>query len=166
MTPIWPAWDRGYGQCGFNGPSVCYQAGVKSRVAQAFQSCPFLNRVCLSIVRQFAYGGFVVFLLIWCGPSTVIWLIVSVVVNAINRMIGWSWTHVFEKGLERIQPALTDHDAASAIPVKLMMLRIQAPAFDAFPCSVNACSRTMNRMAMSWFLSIGHGAYSILGAVS
>ena len=67
------------------------------------------------------------------GPTTVAWLVVTIIVNAIKRFPRWALTHVPKKRFEVISPLVAHHDPApSVIRILLIGLRV-APRLRAKP---------------------------------
>ena len=67
-------------------------------------------------------------------PSAVAWVIIFLVVDPVNRVLGgWAPAHVFEKCLKGILPARAYGNAAAAIPTVENMLRIIAALQHATP---------------------------------
>lgn len=74
------------------------------------------------------------------GPSTVVRPVVAVVVDAIKRMgLRGATAHVGQERLERIAPAVTHADSASAIVSIVDVTRIGAARFHAFPDFILGC---------------------------
>lgn len=71
------------------------------------------------------------------GPANISWLVVSVVVDAINRvLLRWPMAHVFEEGLERVHPAFTDADAPASVVRVGVDSRVVASALHVLPDAV------------------------------
>jgi hypothetical protein len=68
------------------------------------------------------------------GPSAIIGLVVSVIVDSIYRM-RWAWAlaHVGEKVLKGIQPTVTNSYASAAIITVVMVTLIKATPFHSGP---------------------------------
>ena len=60
-------------------------------------------------------------------PSTVGWLVVRVIVNAVEGHSFWPLTHVLIKGRERRSPTVTDCDATSAVVAVGNVFRVVTP---------------------------------------
>ena len=79
----------------------------------------------------------VVCLFLRCGPSTVAWFVVAVVIDAVKGMRRcWPLTHVGEEVLE-LPPALAYGDATPAVAIPLLMSHPRAARDHRFPRSVN-----------------------------
>jgi hypothetical protein len=91
---------------------------------------PLNNCFGLSIVRQKAACPSVSSLFSPCRPSAVSRLVVPVVVDAFDCVLGsWLRSHVCKKGLKRVNPAITNLDSATAVKRKGLVFRIQDTRF-------------------------------------
>jgi hypothetical protein len=71
------------------------------------------------------------------NPSAIAGLIIAVIVDTFNRMIGrWFWSHISKKRRERIQPAATYRYSSRAIFLPILCVRISATRFHRRPNSV------------------------------
>lgn len=73
-------------------------------------------------------------------PSAVLRRVRPVVVDALDRVLGWTRSHVCEKRIERLAPAVTDCDTASAVELVIASIRIQAARLHGLPRAVFACA--------------------------
>lgn len=100
----------------FNIPSQQQQALANAVTRQPHSPSPFrqsfgFTTECQVVVRAFISG-----LLFWRGPSAILWRVIAIVVDPINRvLLGWLRPHVLQKRLERVAPASAYGDASSAI---------------------------------------------------
>ena len=86
-----------------------------------------------------------------CSPAAICWFVISICIDAIERMTFWGWSHIGPESLEGTKPLIANTDTTTAVVGKDWGLRIQAPLFHVAPClmfwsfreSVN--SRTLNR---------------------
>jgi len=85
-------------------------------------------------------------------PSAVFWTVVSVWVNAINRVSLWAWTHVLKKVLKGI-PSLADLDTSTAIVGVVGKLRVVATASHRKPHSVQRMSASAPSMTVFNWIS-------------
>lgn len=77
-------------------------------------------------------------LLPFCCPSAIARLIVSVVVDSINRMaLRWLRPHIFKKSFERITPPLAHRYSAPSVAVVALGVLVFAPLNDSVPRLVN-----------------------------
>ena len=78
-------------------------------------------------------------------PPYVPRLIVTVVVDAIDRMSGsWGSSHVFKERFKRVRPPVADSHTTAAVPRKILFRGIAATPFNPSPCSV----------LLRWFMSV------------
>ena len=69
-----------------------------------------------------------------CSPANIFWLIVPVIVNAINRQLWrWSSANIFNKGLETPTPSFAYTNASSAVIRVRRMFGIMAALFHGSP---------------------------------
>lgn len=74
------------------------------------------QRFCLAVERQQQVVPAVAILLLSGGPATIPRLIITIVVDSVNRMFRrWAWTNVGQELGKRMPPAITYRDAASSI---------------------------------------------------
>lgn len=79
----------------------------------------------------------IVGLLLRCGPPAVVWLVIAVVVAAINGMpTGWALPHVHEKSYKVISPACADFDAPSSVLSIIGSPDVVTSVFHPFPCVI------------------------------
>jgi hypothetical protein len=72
-----------------------------------------------------------------CSPTAVAGLIVAVIVDSINGMLGCRpVAHICEEGLETLDPTITHRYTPAAIAVEVLYFRVGASSFDISPCSV------------------------------
>lgn len=85
-------------------------------------------------------------------PSTISWLIVAVVVYAVERMlIRRGMPHILKK-IQKVHPAVTHFNAAPAIVRIPLEIRIQAASFHGRPNAMYAGVRQAMRFVMSFTL--------------
>ena len=83
-------------------------------------------------------------------PSAVLRLIVSVIINAVNAMLGRRpRAHVGEERLERISPALADADTAMAVPLVRRVVGVITAAFHPCPRAVLWTRPATRRMTVA-----------------
>lgn len=73
-----------------------------------------------------------------CGPSAIPRLVVAVIVNALNRQVGWLVAHVGIEIHERLAPALAHRYTACSVILKRMVVGILTATNHAGPRSVFA----------------------------
>lgn len=71
----------------------------------------------------------------WCRPTAIGRLIISVIVNAINRFTNWAFPHVFQK-MFNFKPSFTDFNSSAPIIFIGIMLWIGAAIYHAVPALV------------------------------
>lgn len=69
-------------------------------------------------------------------PLTIFRSIWPIIIKAIDRKPVRTFAHVFKKVLKRIQPAVADVDATPSVISEVILLRVIATVFHAFPDSV------------------------------
>ncbi len=67
------------------------------------------------------------------GPHAIIFRIMAVVVDALQRRAARSFSHIFKKRFDALAPALTDLDASAAIRVESASRWVFAPLFHQVP---------------------------------
>lgn len=67
-------------------------------------------------------------------PSAIPWGIGAVVVDAMERVAWWAWTHVFIKPAVIVTPRIAHSDAFTAVMLKSGVLRIVAASAGINPC--------------------------------
>lgn len=89
-------------------------------------------------------------LLLHCGPSNIPWLVMSVVIYAVNRvLVGWTRANVGKECLVTVRPFLADFNTASAVVIPSGTSRISASLFNALPDHEFRSARTAaSRSAM------------------
>lgn len=97
---------------------------------------PFSRCHRFSAKRQESSVSIVSVLLDRRRPFAILWTIVSVIVDSIDRMlVAWTPSHVFEKGFIP-RPAFTNTDASRAIVFEGAMVFVIATAEHCRPCAV------------------------------
>lgn len=70
-------------------------------------------------------------------PTTVARSVWPVVVDAVDRVLSLgTWTHVFQKLREVIQPFRGNRDASTPVPGEVWRLRVEAPILHPLPCVI------------------------------
>ncbi len=90
----------------------------------------------------------IVHLLSMCRPATGGWFVVAVVVDAIERLLFWWFTHISKKIL-KLAPATTDRNAASAIIAPNERAFVKAPLDHGCPRAVSPRFSAATCVAMS-----------------
>lgn len=80
--------------------------------------------------------AFIVRLLARCRPAAVARLVVAVVIDAVNRMAGWAASHICHERHVVIAPAVTDHNAAPAVVLETLNVRVVAAGLHRAPRAV------------------------------
>jgi len=102
-------------------------------------------------------------LLLHGGPSAIAWGISHVVVDALKRQAGRTFSHISAEILKRICPPITHANATGEIVFGLFPIRTAAH-FHAFPCGINsamhsAMSYTDSARALTHFLKCAWAAH-------
>lgn len=74
-------------------------------------------------------------------PFTIIRLVITVIVDAINRTIFWGMSHIFQKVSKTILPSVTYPYASTAIILVGVVVGIETALFDAMPYAFNSSPR-------------------------
>ena len=100
-------------------------------------ACPLAERMGLAIPGDTHVPLNIIRLFLWRAPSHIAWLIVSIIVDAVNAKT-WliAWRHIIIKCLEGIKPPITNVYAAAAISAKPLMTWIAATPLDAAPNAI------------------------------
>lgn len=94
---------------------------------------PLSNRQRLALKREPLGVWLVVVLNLFRGPAAVVRLVVSVIVNSVQRLLAGSGTHVRQEILERFQPAVTHGNAPTTITKVGSMARVKAAGLHPLP---------------------------------
>ncbi len=90
-----------------------------------------------SIATFIFSGSFVATLFKVCSPFAIRRLVVTLWVNAVNRVFrGRLSAHIFIKVQERIHPSITNSHASPTVVLKTYMLRLIASFFHFLPCYI------------------------------
>lgn len=73
----------------------------------------------------------------FCSPSAVAWLIVSVIINSVERQTFWPWSHINVKSLKTLNPSITHFDSSTAISMVISKIFIPASIQHRLPRSPN-----------------------------
>lgn len=69
-------------------------------------------------------------------PSAIAWLIVTVVVDSVERHAAWLFTHIFQKRWEVIAPFFAHGYPATAVILKGLALRVVTSSLGVIPCLI------------------------------
>lgn len=116
----------------FNRPAFMQASDYINRT-KAIANRPVGNTEGLAIYRHAPSSSGIATLLARLCPFAVASLVMAVVVDAFNRMTGWSRSHISQKSREIVYPFCTDGDTTSAVPRVLGIVWIQAAIFHALP---------------------------------
>ena len=101
---------------------------------EARVSCPLSDRLRYAAMLDQMVIASVVALFYLCGPSAVVWSVISVDIATINGHLRiWSRTHVCIKGFERVLPAIAHDNSASTIVKIGSVLLVVATLLDLYP---------------------------------
>jgi hypothetical protein len=95
-------------------------------------------------------------LLLVGSPTAIGWLVVAIVVDAIKAVAcSWMLAHVTREVLEAHEvaamPAPTDSDAATAVTMKAMVVRVKAPIVHSQPSAIESAFLAAPRMTVTHF---------------
>lgn len=115
--------------------TIIIRWAAHSKVCQPLREC-FFNSVHFdNVVRSF-----IVRLLLYISPSTIFGTIVTIVINAINRVfLGRSLSHIFKKVFKGIKPSIAHFYSPFAIITIVLVCFIVTPSFHIEPSIVFWC---------------------------
>ena len=116
----------------FGCPSA-FQAICKYGMGYAPDSRPFCQSMSYTIRRNAVIAALVVLLRGWRDPTTILWRVRAIIINAAQGMTKGTWPHVLREGAKTINPRLTDCDAASSIKRKTLAMGIKTPILHTEP---------------------------------
>lgn len=148
LVPVNRSW-RG-SQRSLDTPSERVKPTVKGRDVNSRFLSPSSKTLSLAVEGKNSYVSTVACLFGRSGPSHIVWFIVAVIVNAINRVFyRRTFAHVRQEILKRLAPSLTDFDASSAVACIRNMLGIGTSGYHARPDKVfRRCIAWINAVAM------------------
>lgn len=104
---------------------------------------PFRDGHSPSIESNNFIGSGISGLLFFSSPPTVFWAVVSVIVNAVDRVARcWSFSHVFNKWIKRLTPSITNFNASPSIPFEAFIFWVVTAAKHRHPASIFRRSRS------------------------
>lgn len=103
-------------ECAFDGPPMT-KAITEEVLADAMLPFPLPDRLRGAAECDVRVVAAIGLLLSFCCPIAILWLVIPVVIDAIQRMTGWPWSHVSEKRRERNGPCWVHLDSASAVAI-------------------------------------------------
>lgn len=125
---------RGLSQGFFDRPIEFIKSTCNGSSVDAGYSRPFHKGVCLAIKCYKSIICSVIGLLNIQRPATVIGCIIPVIIDSIKSIRGgWFFSHIIEKCLKRITPAITNFYTACAIMFIRKYVRIITTAFHSKP---------------------------------
>lgn len=63
----------------------------------------------------------------WCGPSAIAGFVMTVVFNAVDRMLRrWTRPNITQESHERLSPVITDANPATAVVFEVVKFRVRA----------------------------------------
>lgn len=148
--PHFVAVDGGLRFChdGASQRFFCGPAGAKSvleyTARQSEALLPFNKRAGCSVKRQPHIVASVAMLLSVCRPAAVAWLVIAIVVDAVNRFSCRALAHVGKEVL-KFQPPPAHFDAACTVATETSRLWILTPLQHAGPYPV-CCSRLVTNV--------------------
>lgn len=96
---------------------------------------PIHQAQCYSSVRQQPRATGIAHLFCLCAPAHITWFIVTVVINSLKGVVGWTTTHISKK-CRIILPAFTDFDSAATVTVESTVAIIVATRHHCLPTSI------------------------------
>jgi hypothetical protein len=91
----------------------------------------------LAVHREATVDTAVIILHAPCGPTAIFWTVVTVVINAINRVSdGWAFSHIGQENFKRCSPLVAYGDATTSVVLVTFVFFVFASANDACPSGV------------------------------
>jgi hypothetical protein len=129
------------------GRPSAFQATQDERMGDSLAFRPVFHAHGYAVMGQPTRYRSVSYLLSVCRPSYVSGLVVAVIVDAIERMIGRAATKIRkERGV--IFPAFAHANASPSIAAEVMVSRAPAPIVHVLPCAPFTRARSMHRFAV------------------
>jgi hypothetical protein len=136
------------GQSIMHAPSELVYASPNNDTRDTGTFGPLNDRHGDFIVGEKSVAQLVSALFFSCRPAAVAWIVTTIVVDAVNRVLGrWCDTHVLKKQIKRLAPAITDGYSATAIRLKSGVLGIVASLFHPLPRIVLFGAREAMRLS-------------------
>ena len=79
-----------------------------------------------------AVGG----LLLRCSPAAVLWAVAAIIINAVNGVVMWPFSHVLNKGPKVISPFIAHANTPAPIKMIFHIVGVVASSFHGLPCGV------------------------------
>jgi hypothetical protein len=126
---------RWKGQGLLNGPSVV-QSPIDHISANAQTVRPMRDGHASAFKLKEAIRSRVHALICHRGPAAVSGLVMPFIVDPFNRVVGRTWSHIFQKQTEIITPTRAHRNAPGAIILKVFRLRIETSSFGVIPAPI------------------------------
>lgn len=97
----------------------------------------FRQRDALAAIEHDGYVRHMRLLLLWSSPATIVGLVVSVAIDAVQRCSFWTFPHVSEKHFKRL-PAVTNTNTLGPVIREFRSQRVLAPLLHRGPRIVGA----------------------------
>jgi hypothetical protein len=118
----------------FHSPTVIIKSSCDGEVSDSKSPCPFSQAQSFSVVGQHASLAAVLALFQLCCPPAVVWKVSEIVVDSVyGRIWKWLWSHVGEKGYERVFPLVAYRNSSSAIVVVFRITGVVASSLHFLP---------------------------------
>ena len=118
---------------------------------------PFTQTMSFTPPRDQVVGTNVSCLLCLSRPSAIFWTIGTIVVAAIQRVLGaWSWPHIFQERRKTIEPTVTDRNSSPAIVGIMYLMRVIATLFHAAPYMIFRSNSSFTFCSMLQFAKSTH----------
>lgn len=131
--------------------SFAFSSSIHERVSlKAGKLCKQGRLVFDPLDHDLAGVRFVERLIFTRYPAAIRWFVMAVVVDSLKRIAGRALPHVLDEGSKAVTPAITNLNPAATIAVEVLGAWVKAPAFDAFPHSVEGV------LIFEWHTSIMH----------
>lgn len=86
------------------------------------------------------------------GPRAVPWLVVAVVIDALDALTLWALSHVGKKGVKRL-PSFADNNSTGSVAKELVMVRIRGSLNHVLPATIRS------RWNSSWAMAVNKESF-------
>lgn len=124
----------------FSGSVLDVEMKPQAVVAGTSFLCNLADREKSAKIHEAIVLARVEHLLFACSPLTIIWFVVTVVVDAFNFVFRRGLTHISEKSRKVMFPFFADSNSTPAVMMKVSLSRVVTPGFHVRPRTVRACA--------------------------
>lgn len=136
-------------QGAFNTPSRLVDAKMKSGNLNSRFLRPVSEKLCFPIEGYQLSVSTIAGLLLRCSPPNILWLVISIIVNTVNRVLDrWRIPNIFQKCLKGMPPLWTNSYSATTIAVISGILGISTSTYNLRPRTVFLRRLPISSMSM------------------